>query len=56
MSARTAGARRHPLEIFFQDHLHRRMWQDQLAQVTFMRCAPAAFALVTIPMTQQEPF
>ena len=26
------------------------------AQVTFMRCAPTAFALVTIPMTQQEPF
>ena len=45
-----------PLEILFQDHLHGRMGQDQLAQVTLMGRAPVALAPVTITVAQEEPF
>jgi len=48
--------RRDRLQVFFQDHFHGRMGQDQFAQVTLMGRPPTALSLVTTAVTQEEAF
>jgi hypothetical protein len=43
-------------EILFQDGFHGRVGQDELAQITLVRGAPGALALVTIAVAQEEAF
>ena len=44
------------LEVFFENGLHGRVWQNQLAQVTHVRLTPISFALVTEAVAQEKAF
>ena len=43
-----------PWRYFFEDGFHRRMGQDQFAQVTHVGLAPVGLALVAVAVAQQE--
>jgi hypothetical protein len=44
------------LEVFLENGLHGRVWQDQLAQVTHMGLTPIGFALVTETVAEEKTF